>query len=246
MSTRPGPLRLSLLGDLVEVTILVLEVVEEVVSLEGLPELLHQEGVHRTGHAPLVVHLAAQPLPQRPKLAALDEAVDAARGAVHRKDLRVPPQVKVELGGHHRPEEVGREVAHGEAGPVHVLEAPERVRGHLVDAEQLAHPLVPGLRQVPHLQVPGEDLGLEAVAQHHVHRVGELVRLHPNQAPRDPVARAVQSRVRRPGFFLLGEAEVAPRQGPAPAPKRLGEADVALPEEALRLVDAHTERGVHG
>ena len=70
--------------------------------------------------------------------------------------------------------------------PVRVLEDAVRVVGD-VDAEVLAHPLVPDLRQVSELDAAVDDVLLELEAEDDVHAVRHLVGLDPDQRGLDAV-----------------------------------------------------------
>src|SRR5256886_14251619 len=89
-----------------------------------------------------------------------------------------------------RSESVGREVAEGAHGPVDVLQAAFDVVGG-ANPEALPHAGPPRFRQITHRQFRGEQLLLQLVAQHDVQRVGELVRVDPDQSAPHPREMAV-------------------------------------------------------
>src|SRR5579875_3295305 len=67
------------------------------------------------------------------------------------------------------------------------------------DAEQGLHSLVPGRRQIRHGQLASNERLLQTEAKNNVQRVGELIRVNPNETARDtpPKARQIFCRVDR-------------------------------------------------
>ena len=129
-------------------------------------------------------------------------------------------------------ERVRGEVADRPDRPVHVLEHAEPVVRRL-DAEVLAHALVPHLGQLLELDRPRDQLLLELEAEDDVQVVRRLVGLDANQRRLDPVDRAVP----------VLELDVAERLRERlaqlrveEAPERQAAADEVLPHAALRLV----------
>ena len=116
---------------------------------------------------------------------------------------------------------------------MHVLQHAARIVGH-IDAEQLLHLGVPRLGQVVERERAGDELLLELEAEDDVERVGDLVRVDPDQPGRDAVDPAVP-RLEIDGLELREE----PLQlGQAAAPERERAADEVLPRAALRLAEA--------
>src|SRR6516165_12764871 len=94
-------------------------------------------------------------------------------------------QALVELSRDDGAERIGGEVAEGADRPVNVLQAAlEVIRG--ANAEALLHAGIPGFPQVAHRELTGKQLFLQLVAQHDVERVGELVRVDPDQPALHP------------------------------------------------------------
>ena len=140
-----------------------------------------------------------------------------------------------ELGGGHRPEGVGREVAPGAARPVDVLQAAEAVVRN-GEPEQAAHAVVERPRQVGERQVAGDQRGFEVVAQQDVGRIGRLVGVHPDEAGLDPRLQAVEVLGREGGAVA---AELRPHQGREEREERAAAAGLHLDDERLALVQAH-------
>src|SRR3546814_13661479 len=61
------------------------------------------------------------------------------------------------------------------------------------DAEQPLQAVAPGVREIPEIEVALDHRLLQPVAQDDVGRVGDLVRVHADEAPLDPRAGAVEA-----------------------------------------------------
>ena len=96
-----------------------------------------------------------QPVQQRREIA-LADGIEQAR------DLRLGGAEQ--LRREHRTQRVAGEIAEAAERPVDVLQAARPIvgRGH---ADQLAHALVPGARQIGHRQIARDQLPLQAMAQ---------------------------------------------------------------------------------
>ena len=113
-----------------------------------------------------------------------------------------------------RSERVGREVADQPGRPVHVLQhAHAVVRRN--DADERAHALVPGGRQIVDRQVASHQRELELEAQEDVQVVGDLVGLDADQRRLDEVGGAHEL-LERDVVQLLGERLPDLRAGAAP------------------------------
>jgi hypothetical protein len=175
------------------------------------------------------VDVRAKPFAQRREIAASDLLVEV--GDVF--DHLLP-----DLHGHHRAQQVRREIADEPDRPVSVLQHALRVVGD-VDAEVVVHPRVPDLRQVLQLDAVVDDVALELEAKDHVHAVRHLVGLDADERRLHAVD-AGEEAVEVDGRELLGERLLHPRI--EEAPERHAAADEVLPEPALRLVDAERAR----
>ena len=130
-------------------------------------------------------------------------------------------------------ERVRGEVADRADRPMHVLKHAEPVVRRL-DAEVLAHALVPHRGQVLELDRPCDQLLLELEAEDDVQVVRRLVGLDANQRRLDPVDRAV------PVLELdiaQGLRKVLAQLRIEEAPERQAAADEVLPHAALRLME---------
>src|SRR5436305_1152801 len=132
---------------------LALEVPEVWLRIHGRADGAPEE-LLRLVHPAVPVDVLAEPLGERRELAPLELIVEAAEVG-----LRALPQ----LNRDDVPERVRREVADAHVRPVHVLEHAVREVGWL-QSEVLAHLRVEGLRQVAHLEAPGEELALDLEA----------------------------------------------------------------------------------
>ena len=120
---------------------------------------------------------------------------------------------------------------------MHVLQHADAVVRRL-DADERAHALVPGGRQIVDAEVAAHQRELELEAQEDVQVVGDLVGLDADQRRLDEVGGAHEL-LERDVAELLGER--LPDLGEVPLPERARAADHVLPEARLRLVQA--ERG---
>ena len=93
----PFPLAISLL-ELVERRVLVGEVGDEVLRVEGLPETLHEQLVHARVDAAVVVHLHPQPLLEGRELPRCDELVHVGQATPQVAQLSEAMQSKVQGG----------------------------------------------------------------------------------------------------------------------------------------------------
>mmetsp|Transcript_22913 Transcript_22913/g.58171 ORF Transcript_22913/g.58171 Transcript_22913/m.58171 type:complete len:395 (+) Transcript_22913:42-1226(+) len=218
------------LVEVIQVGVLVLKILEEVLGLERLAHGAHQQLVHRLGHGALRVHLLVEPVPDGREVARLDLGVEVGH---------LQPHVVLQLRGHDGAEEVGGEVADGETGPVDVLQTATTVVRH-VHCEQLLHARIPPGWELLHFHLAAQQRTLQLEAHHHVHRICEFVGLHADQRLAHGVGGPVQLLVAR------REPEASAHLAARILPKGAREAHVPLPEERLRLVHAHAQRGVHG
>ena len=132
-----------------------------------LEQLLHrQPGTH-------AVHVVAQPVPSRRRI--------GRRQFPHRVRGPRGPQRLVQLSGDHRPQHVRREVSESGQLPSGCPAGSHRRRSWGGYSSRCSSVLIPSLGQVGHGQGSFKDFLLKLVAQHDVHRIGELVRVHADQ-----------------------------------------------------------------
>mmetsp|Transcript_60184 Transcript_60184/g.176616 ORF Transcript_60184/g.176616 Transcript_60184/m.176616 type:complete len:377 (-) Transcript_60184:739-1869(-) len=221
------------LGPLIELPVLALDVPQEDLGIQGLARHDLEEVVGGRVERAHAVHLLLQPLPQRGEVPGGDVLVQARQLALGRLE---------DLHRGHGPDGVRGEVADGPHGPVQVLQtALGVVRG--LHAEILLHALVPHLGHILDLESALHERLLDLEAQDHVHGVGHLVGLHADLGgPADLVDGPVQL-LRRPlGPEALREGLL--QLGQEVGGEGLAEADHALPEQGLALVDRHAGRRV--
>ncbi len=108
--------------------------------------------------------------------------------------------------------------------------------------QALLHARVPRLAEILHGEVAGEQLLLEVVAQHHVQRIRELVRIHAHRA-------AAHAREQRVQVFHVplgtGDGEVPLQQRPQVRHERAAAAHDHLDEQRLAFLQRHAAIAPH-
>mmetsp|Transcript_28982 Transcript_28982/g.62155 ORF Transcript_28982/g.62155 Transcript_28982/m.62155 type:complete len:240 (-) Transcript_28982:394-1113(-) len=143
----------------------------------------------------------------------------------------------IELGGSNRADKVGREISKCHCTPVDVLQDSHVVRFH-IDIEKRLHVVVPPLRKTGYLLRSTDDILFYVVSQNDVEWVSQLVSLHSNEGALYAIDRTVDF-FRRIFFKRFIEAR---KKFVCKLPEGFGEANVAFPEQGLRLVGSHRER----
>ena len=203
-----------------------------VIAAFGVAACFWLNGASYLGVIAALLTIRRRPLTAGPLLSALELIVEAAEVG-----LRLLPQ----LDRDDVPERVRREVADAHVRPVHVLEHAVREVGWL-QSEVLAHLRVEGLRQVAHLEAPGEELALDLEAQDDVQAIRHLVGVDAPERRLHLVQRALERLDRHVGelrkLALQQRIEVPPSRG-TPAYEVLPHATLRLME---RRRDAVAER----
>ena len=176
----------------------------------------------------------AQPGADGLEVTARDDALEVHAAGAHGVE---------QLGAVGSAEGVGREVAEVAARPVHVLQAAQRVGGH-VEAEVALVALVPQAGDVGRAGLAAHEQLLDLVADDDVERVGELVGLGADEARLG----AVHGEVELVGAHPIEAArEMLAQRGEQHRREGLAAADVVLEEAALTLVDTARDAAVqHG
>jgi bifunctional enzyme CysN/CysC len=209
-----------------------LEVRAEDGGVERRARRLGEEIARREQRCPLV-HLHPEPVDQGRCLASRQRLGDAGRGAHGRRE---------QLRRRHGAERVRGEIPPRATGPVDVLEAPVAIgRGH--DADEAAHPVSPGARQIAQGQVAADHGALEPVAEHDVQGVRQLVGLDADEAALDAGDDAMEP-LSGPRRALAAERGAGERR--QVAEELGGAAGLHLDEQRLALVEAHAPGLAHG
>ena len=112
------------------------------------------------------------------------------------------PHGLVELTGNDRSQGVRGKVAEVADGPVNVLQAAFHIIRR-TNVQALLKIGIPGFRQVGHGQRAFEHFLFQVVAQHDVHRIGQLIRIHADAAAAHADQQSIQV-----GFFPFWPADL--------------------------------------
>ncbi len=165
----------------------------------------------------VAVDAVGEPLVDRLELARPHEGVD----------VQILTHRGVDLGGQHRPQRVGGEVAEGAVTPVDVLETALAV-GVGPHAQIVVVLLVPHAGHVLDGEVASDQVTLDLEAGDDVHVVGEFVGFHPDEVRRVHAVGGRERLLRRER-----DIEVILRVVGEAVPERPRAADVVLPEPGL-------------